>query len=414
MSSLTAWLQGDLTSGGRIWAAVGPAVVLLLIVLLSFVAYCIRCAVYGRYRDAEIEARGSSVLLGRDARAFFAWMMNPIWTLLFRLQVPPNAITTLSLLLASAAGVSVAFGRFSLAGWLYLSAGACDFVDGRLARSSGRATAAGAALDSILDRYAESVVLIGLAWFYRDTWVLIAVLATLVGSMMVSYVRARGEGLGVDVKVGLMQRPERVVLLGVSMAFAPIVEVLVVPNEPHSIHRLVAFALIIMAASSNFTALRRLYHVFRALTPESERPPPWFGLGRASLGRTAIAAAIATGLDFVVFVALVSGDFGLSASVSTAVGCIVGGITNYAINRVWTFGSRNTHLHEAPRYALVSSSSALLNSGGVAVMLLVPGLDYRLAWFLVRGAVFVGWNYPLQRDFVFTTSTVDDPKLEAA
>ena len=412
MSTLSAWLQGDLTTAGRIWAAVGPAVVLLLVVILALIAYLIRCALYGRYRDAELEARGSSMLLGRDARAFFAWVMGPIWSVLLHLRIPPNAITTLSLLLASAAGVAVACGRFSLAGWLYLTAGACDFVDGRLARSLGRATPAGAALDSILDRYAESVILVGLAWFYRDTWVLIAVLATLVGSMMVSYVRARGEGLGVNVSVGLMQRPERVVLLGVSMAFAPIIEALVVPNDLHPIHRLTVFALVILAASSNLTALRRLYHVFRALTPESERPPPMFGLGHASLGRTAIAAAIATALDFLVFLALVSGA-GLSASASTALACLVGGITNYAINRLWTFNSQNAQLQEVSRYALVSSSSAILNSGGVAVMLFVPGLDYRLAWALVRVAVFVGWNYPLQRDFVFNAPPVDDAKFRA-
>ena len=413
MNSILAWLQGDLTSSGRIWAAVAPAVVLLGIVVLALLVYLVRCAVYGRYRDPELEARGASVLLGHDIRAFFAWMMGPLWSLLFRLKIPPNAVTTLSLLLASAAGITVAFGRFSLAGWLYLAAGVCDFIDGRLARSLGRATPAGAALDSILDRYAESVVLMGLAWYYRDTWVLIAVLATLVGSMMVSYVRARGEGLGVDVKVGLMQRPERVVLLGVSMAFAPIVEAMVVPNELNSIHRLTAFALVILAASSNFTALRRLYHVFRELTPEPERAPPYFGLGRASLGRTAIAAALATGLDFIVFVALVS-VLGQSATVSTALACVVGGVANYAINRLWTFGSQNAQLQEASRYALVSSSSALLNSGGVAVMLLVPGIDYRFAWALVRLAVFVGWNYPLQRDFVFNATAVEDPKLRTA
>ena len=412
MTTILAWLQGDLTVAGRIWSAIGPALLLLVAIAVAFVAYLIRCAIYGRYRDAELEARGSSFLLGRDVRAFFAWMIAPIWSVLLHLRIPPNAITTLSLLLASAAGVAVAFGRFSLGGWLYLAAGSCDFVDGRLARSMGRAGPAGAALDSILDRYAESVILVGLAWFYRDSWVLVAVLATLVGSMMVSYVRARGEGLGVEVKMGIMQRPERVVLLGVSMAFAPVIEALVVPNDLHPIHRLTVAALVIMAASSNLTALRRLYHVFRTLTPESERAPPMFGLGQASLGRTAIAAAAATALDFLVFLTLVS-SVGISASASTAIACVVGGVANYAINRLWTFGSQNARLHEASRYALVSSSSALLNSGGVAVMLLVPGLDYRVAWALVRVAVFVGWNYPLQRDFVFNATPVDGSKFSA-
>lgn len=399
-----------MTSTARIWAAFSPAIVFVLGLLIGLVAYAVRCALYGRYRDPEIEARGSSFVLGPTARSFFAWIMRPVWALLLRLRIPPNAVTTLSVLIASASGISVAFGRFTLAGWLYLLAGVCDFVDGRLARTSGRATQAGAALDSILDRYVESVVLIGLAWFYRDTWVLIAVLATLVGSLMVSYVRARGEGLGVDVKVGLMQRPERLVLLGASMAFAPVIEAILVPDDPRPIHRLAAFTLVVLAASSNFTAFRRLHHVLVALTPEENRPPPMFGLGRGSLMRTLVAAVVATGVDFVVVVCLVSA-LSLSASTSTALGCVVGGFINYTINRVWTFGSRNTRLGEASRYALVSTSSALLNSGGVAVMLLMPGLDYRIAWVLVRAAVFVGWNYPLQRDFVFNEMTVEEPEF---
>ena len=413
MNTMLEWLQGDFTSAGRVWSALAPALLLASCFLVGLVAYLARWAIRGRYRDAEIEARGVSILLGHHARAFFSWLMLPVWTSLSRLRIPPNAVTTLSVLLASASGIAVACGRFSLGGWLYLAAGVCDFVDGRLARSSGRATPAGAALDSILDRYAESVVLVGLAWFYRDSWVLIAVLATLVGSLMVSYVRARGEGLGVDVKVGLMQRPERLVLLGLSMAFAPVLEVLIVPGDPRPIHRLTAFALVVLAAASNFTALRRLHHVYRALTPEDHRPPPILGLGRGTLARTVAAAAIATAVDFVAVVALVS-TFGLSAYVSTAIGCAVGGVTNYTINRVWTFGSRNARIGEASRYTIVSTSSALLNSGGVAVMLLVPGLDYRIAWVLVRAAVFVGWNYPLQRDFVFNEQVVEEAELRPA
>ena len=70
-------------------------------------------------------------------------------------QFSPNAVTSVSVLLAAAGGVAVALGRFSLGGWLYLCSGACDFLDGRLARITGKTSASGAALDSILDRYSE-------------------------------------------------------------------------------------------------------------------------------------------------------------------------------------------------------------------------------------------------------------------
>ncbi|MCB9652876.1 MAG: GtrA family protein [Deltaproteobacteria bacterium] len=406
---LFRWLSGDLSPSGRVWSALAPALLLGSYFLLGVVAYVVRRLMRGRFRDAEIEARGTSFLLGAEARAYFAWVTQPIWILLARLQVPPNAITTLSVLLAAASGVSVAFGRFALAGWLYLFSGVCDFLDGRLARSTRRATRAGAALDSTLDRYAEAAVLFGCAWFYRESWVLIAVLGTFFGSMMVSYVRARGEGLGVDVKVGLMQRPERLVLLGVSMAFAPVIEVLIVPRDPAPMHRLAAFALVLLAVGSNITALRRLVHVLKALAPETHQRV--LSLGRGTLARTIVSATVATLVDFVVVVLLVS-LMGVRPYLGTAIGCVAGGITNYTINRLWAFGSANERAPEVMRYTLVSATSAFLNSGGVAVMLFVPGLDYRIAWAIVRAAVFIGWNYPLQRDFVFNERAPSSPSPE--
>lgn len=399
MPDVLSWLRGDLSTTERIVGAVAPVVFLGSYFLIGALIYLIRLPFKGRFHDAEMEARGSTVLIGMGPRAYFAWVMRPIWKVFERFQIPPNAVTTLSVLLAAAAGISIAVGRFSLGGWLFLFAGACDFVDGRLARTTGRASPAGAALDSTLDRYAESAVLVGLAWFYRDSWVLLAVLATLVGSHLVPYVRARGEGLGVDVKVGLMQRPERLVLLGVTIAFSPIIEVLVVPNDPRPIHRLAVLGVCILAATTHLTALRRLAHVMHALDPKAAAS--WRkATGKGSILRNLISAVSATGVDFLVVVLLVqlaSGD----PRIATAAGCLVGGIVNFSMNRVWTFGSNAPAVTQAWRYTFVSASSALLNSGGVAVLLFLPGLDYRIAWLLVRVAVFLTWNYPLHRDFVF-------------
>lgn len=399
-----SWLSGDLTTPGRIWSALAPLLMIGSYFFLGLSVYLIRRPLKGRYRDAELEARGTSVLLGAETRAFFAWLVRPIWELLRVMRVPPDAITTLSVLLAAAAGVSVAFGRFTLGGWLYLFAGVCDFLDGRIARTTGRATPAGAALDSILDRYAESVVMIGLAWYYRGSWVLAVVLASMLGSLMVSYIRARGEGLGVDVKVGIMQRPERLVLLGGSMAFAPVLEALLVPTDPHPMHRLTVWALVFLAVAANATAAVRLVHVLRALTPVEQQHPEAFSFKQGGLGRNVIAAFVATVLDFIA-VNIFVGALGLSPSLATGLGCVVGGVVNFTINRFWVFKSQGAPLGEGSRYFLVSASSALLNAGGVAVALFIPGLNYRIAWALVRGIVFLGWNFPLQRDYVFNHGT---------
>ncbi len=403
MDAVYDWLKGDLSTAGRIWGAVAPALLLGSYFLIGAVVYGIRVALKGRFHDREVEARGSSALLGMGARNCFAWLMQPLWRGLARFEVPPNAITTLSVLLAAGGGVAVAVGRFSLGGWLYLFAGACDFLDGRLARTTGKATRAGAALDSVLDRYAESAMLVGLAWYYRDSWVLLVVLATLVGSMLVPYIRARGEGLGVDVKVGLMQRPERLVLLGATVTFSPILAAILHPTDPKPMHVLAVVGLCILAATSQLTAVQRLIHVLGKLDPSYNRSARNEG---GMLAKNLVAAVAATAVDFIIVLMLVK-VVALPAWVATAFGCIVGGVVNFTMNRVWTFQSDGPPVTQAWKYTFVSASSALLNSGGVALLALLPALDFRLAWAIVRVAVFVAWNYPLHRDYVFTE---DDPE----
>lgn len=412
MNDLASWLSGDLTTAGRIWSALAPALVLGSYAILGLLAYLVRHALYGRYRDAEMEARGTTAFLGAHPRAWFAWIMRPIWGVFLKARIPPNAVTTLSLLLALAAGVAVAAGRFALGGWLYLFAGALDFVDGRIARVSGQATPAGAVLDSTLDRYVESALLVGLAWYYRESWVLLVVLATLTGSFLVPYVRARGEGLGVDVKVGVMQRPERLVLLGFSVAFSPILAAVWRPEDPRPPHSLAILALLVLAVTTHLTALYRLAWVMRAVSPDESRAPV-LGTGRGSMLRNVVAAVLATATDFGAVVLIVAA-LGAPAWLATAAGCFVGGVVNFGINRVWTFGSRGAPVAEASRYTLVSVTSALLNAGGVAVLLLLPNLDYRLAWAIARLAVFVAWNYPLHRDYVFVGKRIGEAGLRAA
>ena len=128
------------------------------------------------------------------------------------------------MLLGGAAGIAVGMGRFALGGWLFLLSGILDTFDGRLARSRNTVTPAGAAFDSLLDRYADGAMLIGLAFYFRASWVLIPTLAAIFGTSMVPYVRAKAESFGVTMRDGLMQRPERVLTLGVAVAFSPWVE----------------------------------------------------------------------------------------------------------------------------------------------------------------------------------------------
>lgn len=124
--------------------------------------------------------------------------------------------------------------------------------------------------------------------------------------------------------------------------------------------------------------------------------------------RSATSAALATVFDFLCVVALVSGA-GLSAPTATLAGAVAGGAVNFTLGRSWAFRSRGARVPELGRYVLVSASSAWLNAGGVGAVLWLADVPYPLAWVAARGAVFLLWNFPLQRDFVFARAVVTKP-----
>lgn len=399
---LLAWIVGDLTPRGRVLTALAPAILIAAYFFFGLVAFAIRCAVKGIPVDAETEKRGKSLLVGFFLRYYFFWLVEPLWKLVIRSGIPANAITTLAALLGVGSGVAMAGGRFALGGWLFLFSGILDTLDGRVARVRGEVTRAGSALDSVLDRYTDSAVLVGLGWYYRDSWVLVVVLAALMGSSLVPYIRAKGESLGVPLRGGVMQRLERVLFLGVATAMSPILEVFLDSSDPHPRHWLAIGGLVLVAVLSNVSALQRLAELMRTLGPPT--PPP---KSRRTLSQemawNAVAAAVATGIDYAAVLAMVR--FGrIDPAWATALGCVVGGGVNFGLNRVVTFRSRSSVAPQAARYTMVSASSALLNAGGVWLLAVYPALDYRIAWWLVRGAVWLGWNFPLQRAYVFAAS----------
>ena len=151
-------------------------------------------------------------------------LLNPIVDGIARVFVKlgfsPSGLTVIGVLVACVAAALIARGMLAAGGVVVLVAGIFDLFDGAVARMTNRATKFGALFDSVMDRVSEAVVLLGLLWFYlEDGEQLGAVLVyvSIVGSTMVSYVRARAEGLGIECKGGLMQRPERVASLGVGI-----------------------------------------------------------------------------------------------------------------------------------------------------------------------------------------------------
>jgi CDP-diacylglycerol--glycerol-3-phosphate 3-phosphatidyltransferase len=151
--------------------------------------------------------------------------IEPAISFLARHNVSPNAITTVGTLLTIAAGVVYATGHIMTAGWLMGVTAFFDVVDGEVARRTGRSTVFGAFYDSTLDRVADGALMAGLTVFYatnvvhHNIYMVVICLLGMIGTFVVSYTRARAESLGIDAKVGVMQRPERIVLLSAPQAF---------------------------------------------------------------------------------------------------------------------------------------------------------------------------------------------------
>jgi phosphatidylinositol phosphate synthase len=162
----------------------------------------------------EVADRGSFVL-GSFVRNWFYWFVRPIEWLALTLRMSPTAFNLIGAGFGIAAGACFAVGWLNLGGWGVLLGGAADTLDGRIARARGMANARGAFLDSTLDRFAEAGAFVGLAVLYRTSPVAVALVAAAMGgSLLVSYARARGESQGVVCKLGIMQRAERLLLVG--------------------------------------------------------------------------------------------------------------------------------------------------------------------------------------------------------
>ena len=173
-----------------------------------------------------------------------------------RLGLTPNALTVVGSLLTASVGLLAAQGWFVAAGPCLFAFSATDTLDGALARATNRVSNFGAFLDSVCDRYAEAAVFLGVLWYYlwtsNQVGVILAYLA-LVGSLMVSYSRARAEGVGLEAKdVGWFQRPERIITLGLGLLLAA--------AAPLALE----LALVLLTLLTTVTVLQRVLHVARS------------------------------------------------------------------------------------------------------------------------------------------------------
>lgn len=184
------------------------------------------------------------------ARKNTRFIIDPIVGLLARLGISPNALTVAGFAINVVAGVLIGLGHLTAGGLVMaLIAMPLDAFDGSLARATNQQSRFGAFFDSVLDRFAEAAILTGLVAYFAgqgDVLSVVATFAALVGSLMVSYTRARAEGLGLECKVGLFSRLGRVILLAAGLIL----------NQP-------VIMIWLLAVLSNATALQRILHVRR-------------------------------------------------------------------------------------------------------------------------------------------------------
>jgi phosphatidylglycerophosphate synthase len=153
------------------------------------------------------------IVLSRKYKSAFGEYIQPVNLVLHRLRVSPDHLTFAGIVFGGLAGLAFARGRLVLAGIFLILAGVSDMLDGSLARASGEASPFGSYIDSVADRFTEALIFTGIAWHLRGRTELLLVLAALAGSFLVSYTKARAEALGVGCEVGLMERPERIIVL---------------------------------------------------------------------------------------------------------------------------------------------------------------------------------------------------------
>lgn len=203
----------------------------------------------GFYRRTNLSPRTRRDLIGDWMRATLA-SFEPT---LERLNVTPLSLTFAQLGFSCVAGLAYALGEVFLGGYFVLGSGILDLLDGGLARRTQQASRRGAFLDSVIDRYAEFFTFLGLGIFFAHSWLVWIIVFGFFGSLMVSYTRARAEGLGAECRGGLMQRGERYVLLSLASWLSVAANHL----SCSSSHVVLIAGLVFMAVSTNVTALSR-------------------------------------------------------------------------------------------------------------------------------------------------------------
>ncbi|MCX7678554.1 MAG: CDP-alcohol phosphatidyltransferase family protein [Spirochaetes bacterium] len=248
-----------------------PVIILNGTVIISWIIFAF---IYpSRKKSEEVLKRMHPSFLGIFLREWSYWILQPFLMSTKALKLSPNMLTGISMVLGFVSGLYYFKGSFATAGWLLVASGALDMLDGSLARMTNRVTREGAFFDSCADRFSESAVFIGLAMYFalnrtinivgEQSWAYLLFFTLVAGSgaQLVSYVKARGESVGVTTNMGIMQRAERIAVLGFFSVFYPFFKIILTAYQIDE-HLPLVCAIIILAIFSIHTAVSRMIIIY--------------------------------------------------------------------------------------------------------------------------------------------------------
>ncbi len=231
----------------------GPLDLLVVVSMAAFVIVHLGKATYNKHNPRE-----HSILYPYYLRQWGLNVSRPIKSFFMKLGLSPNSLTVLGLVCMSIAGLLFGLGFTGAAGWMMGFGGFMDVLDGMIARQTHQASTNGAFIDSTLDRYGDSIIFIGITVFFEHISHLYVILSLIgmMGTLLISYTRARGDSLGIDCKRGLLQRPERIFVIVMGALFDPILHMFGI-KLPWGL----MISVWIVAIFSHITVLQRIVYI---------------------------------------------------------------------------------------------------------------------------------------------------------
>lgn len=253
-----------------------PLLIFGIFIQLNFMYYAVTWQ--GRSKTPEVLERMHKSFIGLFFREYWYWFTEPVVKFFILIRFTPNMITGLAIVLSIVTGYYYFIGSISTAGILLVISGSMDLFDGRVARATGNSTKSGAYFDACVDRYSDAFVYIGIALYFLSRsivnyssesgaynlyfYMVLVTIMLIVGTEVMSYVKARGEAMGYFTKSGLMQRPERVAFLSTFSVFDPYMRIVaerfnILPEMPFIV------LIILMAILTNISAVIRFVSIFK-------------------------------------------------------------------------------------------------------------------------------------------------------